>query len=74
MILVDFEAHNLTVSVEIWLFSNSNVMNNIPSFQKVQKIYWQRFGHDIKLDLQTYAKPSISQSTKLCLRHNNVTH
>ena len=38
MILVAFAAQNLIVSLEIWLFSDSNVMNNIPAFQKVKKI------------------------------------
>ena len=39
-------------------------MNNIPAFQKIKKNHEQRFRDEIKLDLQTYAKPSISLSTK----------
>ena len=39
MILVAFAAQNLIVSLEIWLFSDKNVMNNIPAFQKVKKLH-----------------------------------
>ena len=64
MILVAFAAQNLIVSLEIWLFSDLNVMNNIPAFQKVKKLHSQRFRDEIKLDLQTYPKPLISLSMK----------
>ena len=37
-------------------------MNNIPAFQKVKINHQQRFRDEIKLGLQTYAKPSISLS------------
>ena len=34
------------------------------SIPKSLKLHWQRFRNEIKLYLQTYAKPSISLSTK----------
>ena len=39
MIKVAFAAQNLIVLLEIWLFSDLNVMNNIPAFQKVKKLH-----------------------------------